>query len=120
MDVHLTLDSASADIKIAGGHAKNRNLDGQKRCLDAAATRIDAVVDYAIGLGLVVPSRAMDLMLDCMNGYDDYHDSVEMLAGFAKIPNSQKFRNEPHTDAMSIAYWKSIEGLPNAGTMGLI
>jgi len=111
MDITLTLDSASADIKIAGGHAKNRNLDGQKRCLDAAATRIDAVVDYAINLGMVVPSRAMELMLDCMNGYDDYRDSVEMLTGFNNIP---------HTDAESIAYWKSIEGLPNAESLGLI
>lgn len=97
MDITLTLDSASADIKIAGGHAKNRNLDGQKRCLDAAATRIDVVVDYAAGLGLVVPFRAMDLMLDCMNGYDDYHDSSEMLS-----------------------YFNSISGLPNAQKMGLI
>lgn len=89
MDIILTLDSASADLKIAGGHAKNRTLDGQKLCLDAAATRIDAVVDYAIGLGLVVPSRAMDLMLDCMNGYDDYHDSMEMLAAYKIIPEVQ-------------------------------
>lgn len=85
MEITMTLDSASADIKIAGGHAKNRNLEGQKRCLDAAATRIDAVVDYAIGLGMVVPSRAMELMLDCMKGYDDYHDSFEMIAHFNEI-----------------------------------
>lgn len=111
MDIILTLDSASADLKIAGGHAKNRTLDGQKRCLDAAATRIDAVVDYAISLELVVPSRAMELMLDCMNGYDDYRDSVEMLAGFANIPDE---------DFDHVAYRKSIEGLPNAGTLGLI
>lgn len=117
MEITMTLDSASADIKIAGGHAKNRDLDGQKRCLDAAATRIDAVVDYAIGLGLVVPYRAMELMLDCMNGYDDYRDSVEMLAGFDNIPPRPHWA---HTDSESIAYWKSIEGLPNAGTMGLI
>jgi len=93
MDVHLTLQSAKCDILIAEGHAKNRNLDGQKRCLDAAATRIDAVVDYAVGLGLVVPSGAMELMLDCMNGYDDYHDSFEMIAHFNEIqtlPNARK------------------------------
>lgn len=89
MDVHLTLQSAKCDLLIAGGHAKNRNLDGQKRCLDAAATRIDAVVDYAIGLGLVVPSWAMELMLDCMNGYDDYHDSFEMIAHFNEISTAK-------------------------------
>jgi len=111
MDITLTLDSASADLKIAGGHAKNRNLDGQKRCLDAAATRIDAVVDYAIGLGMVVPSRAMELMLDCMNGYDDYHDSFEMISAFA---------SEQDEDFDHVAYRKSIEGLPNAESLGLI
>jgi|SRR5882762_53878 len=89
MDITLTLDSASADLKIARGHEKNQNFDGMKACVDAAARRIDAVTDYAIKLSMVVPSRAMCLMLDCMQMQDDLADWAEMLSNFAEAAKSK-------------------------------
>lgn len=93
MDVHLTLQSAKCDLLIAEGHTKNMNLSGTRKCLDAAAKRIDDVTNYFISIDKDVSSECMSLMLKCMDLYEDLADSEQMIAHFneiAPLPNARK------------------------------
>lgn len=111
MDIDLVLTSASCDLKVANGHSRNRNIPGMRQNLEAAIVRIDDVIAFCDKFNIEWPYRLDNMIKFSTDLYDDLIDSEMMLAGFDNIP---------HTDAESIAYWKSIEGLPNAGTMGLI
>jgi hypothetical protein len=94
MEVHLTLQSlilqsAKCDLLIAEGHTKNQNLAGTRKCLDAAAKRIDDVTNYFIALNKDVSSDCMSLMLKCMELYEDLADSEQMIAHFNEISTAK-------------------------------
>lgn len=117
MDIDLVLTSASCDLKVANGHSRNRNIPGMRQNLEAAMVRIDDVITFCDKFNIEWPYKLDNMIKFSTDLYDDLIDSETMLAGFDNIPPRPHWA---HTDAESIAYWKSIEGLPNAGTMGLI
>lgn len=89
MDIDMVLASASCDLKICSGHARNNDIVGMRQCWEAAVNRIDAVIAFCELHDIEQHYKLDNLVKYATDLHDDLTDSEEMLAAYKIIPEVQ-------------------------------
>lgn len=97
MNIDEILTSASCDLKISVGHARNGDIEGQRKCINAALKRMDDVIAFCDQFDIERHYKLDNMIHYATELMEDLHDSETMLA-----------------------YFNGISTLPNARTEGLI
>lgn len=89
MDIDMVLTSASCDLKVANAHSQNSNIPGMRQNLEAAMTRIDAVIAFCEKFDIEWPYKLNNMIKFSTDLYDDLIDSEQMIAHFNEISTAK-------------------------------